>query len=131
MINLAGEPIVNKRWTAKQKLKLCNSRWQLTSALTSKISEAQCPPTIFISGSAIGIYGRQGVSHIDESFQDFYIPLKMMKGEKPTTATLEKDWAWSNQFYTFSTPKEIKKVEIDSSGLMADINRGNNVFIAD
>ena len=71
------------------------------------------------------------VTYSDESFQDFYIPLKMMKGEKPTTATLEKDWAWSNQFYTFSTPKEIKKVEIDSSGLMADINRGNNVFIAD
>ena len=71
------------------------------------------------------------VTYLDESVQDFYIPLKMMKGEKPTMATLEKDWAWSNQFYTFSTPKEIKKVEIDTSGLMADINRGNNVFIAD
>ena len=69
------------------------------------------------------------VTYLDESVQDFYIPLKMMKGEKPTMATLEKDWAWSNQFYTFSTPKEIKKVEIDTSGLMADINRGNNVFI--
>ena len=69
------------------------------------------------------------VTYKDESYQDFYIPLKMMKGEKPTTATLIKDWAWSNQFYTFSTIKEIKKVEIDTSGLMADIYRENNVFI--
>jgi aminopeptidase N len=71
------------------------------------------------------------VTYTDESYQDFYIPLKMMKGEKPTTATLIKDWAWSNQFYTFSTSKDVKKVEIDISGLMADINRSNNVFIKD
>ncbi|MFB9270673.1 MULTISPECIES: M1 family metallopeptidase [Flavobacteriaceae] len=68
------------------------------------------------------------VTYSDGSFQDFYIPLKMMKGEKPSTATLKRDWAWSNRFYSFSTPKEIKKVEIDISSLMADINRGNNVF---
>ena len=72
VINLAGEPIVSKRWTEKQKLELCNSRWQLTSALASKISEAETPPAVFISGSAIGIYGRQGENHIDESYQDFY-----------------------------------------------------------
>jgi len=69
------------------------------------------------------------VTYADNSFENFYIPLKMMKGEKPTTSNIIKDWAWSNQFYTFSTPKEIKKVEIDTSGLMADINRENNVFI--
>ncbi|MFT6029932.1 MAG: hypothetical protein ACI8O8_001675 [Oleiphilaceae bacterium] len=72
VINLAGEPIVNKRWTAKQKLKLCNSRWQLTSVLASKILAAETPPAVFISGSAIGVYGRQGANHIDESYQEFY-----------------------------------------------------------
>ena len=68
------------------------------------------------------------VTYKDESFEDFYIPLKMMRGEKPTTATLLKDWAWANPLYTFSTSKEIKKVEIDTSGLMADVERLNNVF---
>lgn len=72
IINLAGEPIVNKRWTEKQKQVLCESRWQLTSKLTDKILAADTPPSVFISGSAIGIYGRQGERHVDESFGDFY-----------------------------------------------------------
>lgn len=68
------------------------------------------------------------VTYADESFEDFYIPLSMMRGEKPTTATLLKDWSWANPRYTFSTSKEIKKVEIDISGLMADVERLNNVL---
>jgi hypothetical protein len=68
------------------------------------------------------------VTYKDESFEDFYIPLSMMRGEKPTTAIVLKDWAWANPLYTFSTLKEIKKVEIDNSGLMADVERLNNVF---
>tara|TARA_R110002167_G_scaffold118753_13_gene295518 strand:+ start:418 stop:1326 length:909 start_codon:yes stop_codon:yes gene_type:complete len=72
VINLAGEPIVNKRWTAKQKQVLCDSRWNLTAKLTEKILAADTPPGTLISGSAIGIYGRQGEQHVDESFDDFY-----------------------------------------------------------
>ncbi len=33
IINLAGEPIANKRWTASQKLKIQSSRWQSTQEL--------------------------------------------------------------------------------------------------
>ncbi|UMB52850.1 M1 family metallopeptidase [Lutibacter sp. A64] len=71
------------------------------------------------------------VTYTDGSSEDFYIPLSMMRGEKPTTATLLKDWAWATPKYTFSTSKEIKKVEIDTSTLMADINRENNVYIVE
>jgi len=71
VINLAGEPIVNKRWTKKQKALLCESRWQLTRRLVEKIRQAKTPPSTFISGSAIGIYGRQNEQFIDESFQKF------------------------------------------------------------
>lgn len=83
IINLAGEPIVNKRWTEKQKQVLCESRWQLTAKLTNKILASDTPPSVFISGSAIGVYGRQGERHVDESFDDFYPEF---------SSTLCKEW---------------------------------------
>ncbi|MFV0541407.1 MAG: M1 family metallopeptidase [Aestuariibaculum sp.] len=66
------------------------------------------------------------VTYTDGSKQNFYIPLQMMRGEKPTTATLIKDWAWAYPTYTFKTDKQVKHVQIDPKGLMADINRDNN-----
>lgn len=69
VINLAGEPIAQKRWTAKQKQKICQSRWQLTQHLADKINNAKTPPHSFISGSAIGFYGRQKETKITESFE--------------------------------------------------------------
>ncbi len=60
VINLAGEPIADKRWTETQKQRICKSRWQLTQKLVEKIKASGAPPEIFISGSAVGYYGRQG-----------------------------------------------------------------------
>lgn len=57
VINLAGEPIIGKRWSKKQKEKLCESRWNTTSRLAGLIRESRQPPEVFISGSAIGYYG--------------------------------------------------------------------------
>lgn len=71
VINLAGEPIADKRWSKNQKQLICNSRWHITQTLVSLMQQTQNPPTIFISGSAIGIYGRQNNSPIDESFSQF------------------------------------------------------------
>jgi len=68
------------------------------------------------------------VTYVDGSTENFYIPLSMMRGEKTTDATLIKNWSWGNPTYAFSASKEVKKVEIDSSQLMADIDRENNVF---
>ncbi|PHM70056.1 TIGR01777 family oxidoreductase [Xenorhabdus kozodoii] len=67
VINLAGEPIINKRWTPKQKEKLCHSRWQLTEQLSKLIKASQSPPSVFISGSAVGYYGDQGQSVVTEN----------------------------------------------------------------
>lgn len=72
VINLAGEPIADKRWSAKQKDRICQSRWQLTKQLAESIQLAKNPPHLFISGSAIGIYGRQDNTPITESFSDFH-----------------------------------------------------------
>ncbi|MDD1781459.1 TIGR01777 family oxidoreductase [Enterovibrio sp. ZSDZ35] len=68
VINLAGEPIVDKRWSDQQKGIICSSRWGITEQLVKKILEADNPPHTFISGSAVGIYGNQGDKEIDESF---------------------------------------------------------------
>tara|TARA_R110001583_G_scaffold74189_3_gene205646 strand:- start:94 stop:1929 length:1836 start_codon:yes stop_codon:yes gene_type:complete len=68
------------------------------------------------------------VTYSDETTEDFNIPLRMMHGEKPTSATLLKDWTWAHPTYTFSVKKVIKSVQIDPSGLMADIDKTNNSF---
>jgi uncharacterized protein (TIGR01777 family) len=72
IINLAGEPIADKRWSTLKKEQICKSRWKITEQLTSLINEAKNPPTLLISGSAIGIYGRQSSISIDESFKDYH-----------------------------------------------------------
>ena len=69
VVNLAGEAIVDKRWTSAQKDIICQSRWQITENLVEKIQAATKPPHSFISGSAIGFYGRQASTAIDESYQ--------------------------------------------------------------
>ncbi|MDO6691982.1 TIGR01777 family oxidoreductase [Aliiglaciecola sp. 3_MG-2023] len=68
VINLAGEPIVNKRWSAEQKALLENSRWDITRQLGELFAASDSPPSVLVSGSAIGFYGRQDSQIIDESF---------------------------------------------------------------
>lgn len=68
------------------------------------------------------------VTYTDGSSEDFYIPLQMMRGEKPTSATIIKDWAWAIPTYTFETKKDVASIEIDSSEMMADVNRDNNTY---
>ncbi|WAJ72426.1 TIGR01777 family oxidoreductase [Catenovulum adriaticum] len=71
IINLAGEPIADKRWSNKQKQKICQSRWQITQDLIDKISQSSIKPKVFISGSAVGFYGSQKPSAvIDELHND-------------------------------------------------------------
>ena len=60
VINLAGEPIADKRWTAQHKQQLCESRWQITERIASLINASSAPPAVLISGSATGFYGDTG-----------------------------------------------------------------------
>ncbi|MAA96474.1 MULTISPECIES: TIGR01777 family oxidoreductase [unclassified Arsukibacterium] len=72
IVNLAGEPIADKRWTEKQKHRICQSRWHLTEQLTECILAASTPPSCLINGSAVGYYGRQGSEFICEEHSAFY-----------------------------------------------------------
>lgn len=67
VINLAGESIAAKRWSAAQKQKLRDSRLLSTRSLTTAVREAARPPAAFVSGSAVGYYGDRGDETLTET----------------------------------------------------------------
>ncbi|MDH5545811.1 MAG: TIGR01777 family oxidoreductase [Gammaproteobacteria bacterium] len=74
IVNLAGEPILFKRWTKKRKQQLENSRIGVTDQLLALIRRLDKKPELLISGSAVGYYGNRGdrklteASHGEEDF---------------------------------------------------------------
>ena len=60
VVNLAGEPIAGKRWTEAQKDRIRTSRILATRSLVEAINGATRPPSVFVSGSAVGYYGALG-----------------------------------------------------------------------
>ncbi|TRO67396.1 M1 family metallopeptidase [Christiangramia sabulilitoris] len=73
------------------------------------------------------------VTYKDGTSETFYIPLQMMRWEKPakegSNRTVVKDWAWGFPEYELEIPvakSKIESIEIDASQLMADIDRSNN-----
>jgi uncharacterized protein (TIGR01777 family) len=66
VVNLAGESIAAKRWTEGQKQKIRDSRLGATRSLTAAIRQAARPPTVLVSGSAVGYYGNRGDETLTE-----------------------------------------------------------------
>lgn len=65
--------------------------------------------------------------------QRYYIPLDLMRGEKAVSSktNILTDWPWVNPYYSFEVPfplSEIKRIEIDESERLADIDRSDNVY---
>lgn len=67
IINLAGEPILDARWTAQRKQVLWDSRVTLTEELVRRIAAAEHKPSVLLSGSAVGYYGNGGDLMLDEA----------------------------------------------------------------
>ena len=68
--------------------------------------------------------------------QIHYIPIGIMRGEKKPYADIEwilhNDWTWSTPNYKLiidSPIDSIEKITIDSSNLMADIDKSNNYYL--
>lgn len=66
VINLAGEPIAPKRWTAERKKRILLSRIDTTRALVQSIQNAEPKPKVLVSASAIGYYGPHGDEYVTE-----------------------------------------------------------------
>lgn len=67
VINLAGEPIIDKTWSTTRKKSLLDSRVGITEQLVSAMQNANTKPSVFLSGSAIGVYGDCGKTICTES----------------------------------------------------------------
>jgi uncharacterized protein len=60
VVNLAGASIAGGKWTTERKMQLRSSRVRTTRALVSALEKAKVRPKVFVSASAIGIYGNRG-----------------------------------------------------------------------
>jgi uncharacterized protein (TIGR01777 family) len=74
VVNLAGEPIAEKRWTPEEKEKILKSRQLGTQKIVEAIAKANPQPRVLVNASAIGYYGTSETATFDEtstSGQDF------------------------------------------------------------
>jgi uncharacterized protein len=74
VVNLAGESIAGRRWSAAQKQKILESRVLATRSLAKATAQAAAPPRVFVSGSAVGYYGPrddEAVTEITPAGSDF------------------------------------------------------------
>lgn len=67
VIHLAGAGIADKRWTDERKELILDSRVEGTSLLAISLAGLNRPPSVFVSGSAIGYYGDRGDEVLSES----------------------------------------------------------------
>ena len=67
IINLSGEPISDKRWSAEQKQEIENSRVFITLFLMKSLRKNKITPKIIINASAIGFYGTSLNKEFDET----------------------------------------------------------------
>lgn len=66
IVHLSGAGIGDKRWTPSYKKEILDSRTLSTGLLARTIASLSRKPTVFLSGSAIGIYGARGDEKLDE-----------------------------------------------------------------
>ena len=67
VIHLSGAGIGDKRWTDAYKREVLESRTLSTSLLARTIATLERKPRVFLSGSAIGIYGARDDEALNES----------------------------------------------------------------
>lgn len=67
IVHLAGAGVGDRRWTKKYKKEILNSRVKTTETIANAIVNLRNPPSVFVSGSAMGYYGDTGDLAVDEN----------------------------------------------------------------
>ena len=67
VVNLAGEPLLGRRWTADRREVLRASRIDVSTQVVAAIEDASARPRVLISASAVGFYGDRADETLDES----------------------------------------------------------------
>ncbi|HEV8026283.1 MAG TPA: TIGR01777 family oxidoreductase [Stellaceae bacterium] len=67
VVNLAGEPMVARRWTPERRRLLCESRVETTRSVVKLIARSRRKPAVLVSASAVGFYGIDDAATFTES----------------------------------------------------------------
>ncbi len=67
VVHLAGAGVGDHRWTDEYKATIRESRAVGTTTLATALASMDQPPSVLVSGSAIGFYGDTGDTEVDES----------------------------------------------------------------
>jgi uncharacterized protein len=67
VVNLAGAPIAETRWTAERKQEILSSRKIGTQKIVEAIAQANPKPSVLVSSSAIGYYGTSETAMFEET----------------------------------------------------------------
>ena len=76
------------------------------------------------------------VTYKDGNEEFYYIPISLMRGEKSKPEYADKwiqleDWSWAYKKYEFeikSKMESIKSIDINPTGLLADVDTSNNII---
>jgi hypothetical protein len=66
VVHLAGESVAD-RWTKARKKEILASRVNGTRLLAGTLARLERPPSVLVSGSAVGYYGNRGAEVLDET----------------------------------------------------------------
>jgi len=66
VVNLAGEPIADRRWTPEHLERLVTSRVRTTELLVEAMARLPHPPAVLVNGSAVGYYGTSADARFGE-----------------------------------------------------------------
>ena len=94
---------------------------QKTKVTLERIGNLPMPVEVYVEG-------------FDGSVFYYYIPLRMMRGEKSflnQEVTTLSDWSWANPTYQFEIDiplVNIKVVQLNPAGLKADVNPNNDIY---
>ena len=67
VVNLAGEPIAEQRWTPQHLRLLESSRLETTRCLVEAMAALDKPPSVLVNASAVGYFGTSANARFDES----------------------------------------------------------------